>query len=278
MISVAERQGGRATSPSVAPCSSVRWTYKSPMSERDRDGYYSLLGLTPDATPDQVKAAYESALKAAAEQPGMNFISKAAEQAYAVLGDSSERANYDSSWTQPSTQPPRAFVGSEGDAQEPVGGWPDTPWTRAFGLSSGSKSARSDWYPKTAYNPVRDPLGYYQLLGVSMDAEEEEIYTIYHFTYTLNKLDAFSLERRMAAKTAYEVLIDPERREQYDPTWLFPSNRLHGIHGELYHQYLSRGGTPYSLSNPLPQSSLNRKPWGCAGVFVFLAVAFLLSL
>jgi DnaJ-class molecular chaperone len=226
------------------------------MLERDRDGYYSLLGLTPDATPDQVKAAYESALKAAAEQPGMNFISKAAEQAYAVLGDSSARANYDASWTQPSAQPVRAFVGSEGDP-EPV---------------------RWDRYPKTAYDPLRDPLGYYQLLGVSMDAEEEEIYTIYHFTYSLNKPDAFPPERRMAAKTAYEVLIDPERRAQYDPAWLFPSNRLSGIRGEGYHGYLSRGGTPYSLSNPLPPSSTPRKPWGCAGVFVFLTVAFLLSL
>lgn len=248
------------------------------MSERDRDGYYSLLGLTPDATPDQVKAAYESALKAAAEQPGMNFIRKAAEQAYAVLGDPSSRANYDSSWTQPATQPVRPFVGSEGDAEEPEGGWTDASIRRdrALRRSSGSKSARSGWYPKTAYDPVRDLLGYYQLLGVSMDAEEEEIYTIYHFTYTLNKPDAFPPERRMAAKTAYEVLIDPERRAQYDPAWLFPSNRLHGIHGELYHQYLSRGGTPYSLSNPLPQSSLNRKPWGCAGVFVFLTVATVL--
>jgi DnaJ-class molecular chaperone len=248
------------------------------MSERDRDGYYSLLGLAPDATPDQVKAAYESALKAAAEQPGMSFISKAAEQAYSVLSDSSSRANYDSSWTQPTTQTTRAFVGSEGDAEEPDGGWPGAAsrMTLASGLSSGSKSARSGWYPKTAYNPVRDPLGYYQLLGVSMDAEEAEIYTIYHFTYTLNKQDAFPPERRMAAKTAYEVLVDPERRAQYDPAWLFPSNRLHGIHGELYHQYLSRGGTPYSLSNPLPQSSLNRKPWGCAGVFVFLTVATVL--
>jgi DnaJ-class molecular chaperone len=243
------------------------------MSERDRDGYYSLLGVTPDATPDQVKAAYESALKAAAEQPGMNFIRKAAEQAYAVLGEPSARANYDSSWTQPATQPVRPFVGSEGDAEESEGGWTDASIhrDRALRRSSGSKSARSDWYPKTAYNPVRDLLGYYQLLGVSMDAEEAEIYTIYHFTYTLNKQYAFPPERRMAAKIAYEVLIDPERRAQYDPAWLFPSNRLHGIHGEMYHQYLSRGGTPYSLSNPLPQSYLNRKPWGCAGVFVFLA-------
>lgn len=266
--------------PGFAPCSSGRRTYKSLMSERDRDGYYSLLGLTPDATPDQVKAAYESALKAAAEQPGMNFISKAAEQAYAVLGDSSSRANYDASWTQPSTRPASTFRGSEGDAEEPDGVWPyaATQRTRAFGLSSGSKSVRSGWYPKTAYDPVRDLLGYYQLLGVSMDAEEEEIYTIYHFTYTLNKQDAFPLEQRNAAQAAYEVLIDPARRAQYDPAWLFPSNRLNGIHGELYHQYLSRGGTPYSLSNPLPLSSLNRKPWGCAGVFVFLTVAFLLSL
>ena len=108
-------------SPQVAPCPLFGWTYKSLMSNRDRDGYYSLLGLTPDATPDQVKAAYDAALKAAAEQPGTDFIRKAAEQAYAVLSDSSSRANYDSSWTQPSTRPTRAFVGSEGDAQEPAG-------------------------------------------------------------------------------------------------------------------------------------------------------------
>ena len=249
------------------------------MSERDPDGYYSLLGVSPDAAPGQVKAAYDAALKAAAETPGMDFIRKAAEQAYAVLGDPSSRANYDAAWTRPSARPASTFRGSEGDAEEPEGGWTDGAIrrARALGRSSGDrKRVAPDGYPKTAYDPVRDPLGYYQLLGVSMDAEDEEIYTIYHFTYLLNKQDAFPVEQRNAAKVAYEVLIDPERRAQYDPAWLFPFNRMHGIRGDRYHGYLIRGGTPYSLSNPLPQSSLNTKPWGCAGVFVFLAVVFLL--
>ena len=51
------------------------------MKNRDRDGYYSLLGITPDATSEQVEEAYKSALKAAAEQPGTDFIRKAAETA-----------------------------------------------------------------------------------------------------------------------------------------------------------------------------------------------------
>ena len=170
-------------------------------------------------------------------------------------------------------------MGSEGDAVEPEGGWTDASIRRdrALRRSSADRTrVTPDGYPKTAYDPVRDPLGYYQLLGVSMDAEEAEIYTIYHFTYAMNQRDTFPAQRRKAAKVAYEVLIDPERRAQYDPAWLFPFNRLHGIHGHLYHGYLSRGGTPYSLSNPLPQSSLSTKPWGCAGVFVFLAVAIVL--
>jgi hypothetical protein len=109
-----------------------------------------------------------------------------------------------------------------------------------------------------------------------MDAEEDEIYTMYHLTYAVDQRDAFPAERRMAAKIAYEVLIDPERRAKYDPAWLFKFNRLHGIRGDRYHVYLISGGTPYSLSNPLPQSAFSRKPWGCAGVFVFLTVATVL--
>ena len=249
------------------------------MSERDRDGYYSLLGLSPDATPDQVKAAYDASLKAAAGQSGMDFIRKAAEKAYAVLGDPSARANYDSSWNRPPTRPARAFVGSEGDAVEPEGGWTEGAIRRArlLARSSGDRNrARPNAYPKTTYEPVRDPLGYYQLLGVSMDAEEDEIYTMYHLTYAVDQRDAFPAERRMAAKIAYDVLIDPERRAKYDPAWLFKFNRLHGIRGDRYHVYLISGGTPYSLSNPLPQSAFSRKPWGCAAAFVLLAVAILI--
>ena len=135
------------------------------MSERDRDGYYSLLGLSPDATPDQVKAAYDASLKAAAGQPGMDFIRKAAEKAYAVLGDPSARANYDSSWNRPPTRPARAFVGSEGDAVEPEGGWTEGAIRRArlLARSSGDRNrVPPNAYPKTTYDPVRDPLGYYQ--------------------------------------------------------------------------------------------------------------------
>ena len=73
------------------------------MKDRDQEGYYSLLGVGPEATPAEIKAAYQAAL-AAADGPGLEFVKKAAEQAYAVLGDATARQAYDPAWSHTGSQ------------------------------------------------------------------------------------------------------------------------------------------------------------------------------
>lgn len=239
------------------------------MSERDRDGYYSLLGLTPDASAEQVYANYKAALKAA-DGPGLEFVSRAAERAYAVLGDSVSRAVYDPVWAklaeprQPyrsseddaNCTPPeddlsstgsRGWVGSDDDA----GG--DYPSNRSYGYSPGCHYSRS-----------RDPLGYYQLLLVSMDATDEEIYTVYHVRFIRNPPSSLSYEDRLAARDAFEVLSDHARRTAYDPAWRLPSNQKRSRPGMIYADYLRAGGTPHSAERPFPPYKAD----GCFGVFV----------
>jgi len=100
--------------------------------ERDKDGFYVLLGVGPDATQAEIDAAYEKALKASVG-PGMGFIRRAAEQAYGVIGRPVTRALYDPVWTPPgerprialtpATPPPAPstpFRGSEGDVEADV--------------------------------------------------------------------------------------------------------------------------------------------------------------
>ena len=130
----------------------------------------------------------------------------------------------------------------------------------------------------TPYDRVRDPLGYYQVLHVSMDADEEEIYTTYHFLYSLNPPESFPPERRKAAKDAYDVLLDSARRAAYDPAWLLPENRLQARLGVMYSGYLHRGGTPYSLARPLPLPNWSNKRFGCLRSAVLLAGGVLLFL
>ena len=130
----------------------------------------------------------------------------------------------------------------------------------------------------TPYDRVRDPLGYYQVLHVSMDADEEEIYTTYHFLYSLNPPESFPPERRKAAKNAYDVLLDSTRRAAYDPAWLLPENRLQARLGVMYSGYLRRGGTPYSLARPLPLPNWSNKRFGCLRSAVLLAGVVLLFL
>ncbi len=130
----AERTAARASRPvkggsrrcCLRPCALA--SNKFITMERDRDGFYVLLGVGPDATQAEIDAAYEKALKASVG-PGMGFIRRAAEQAYGVIGKPAMRALYDPAWTPPGepprTAPTRAspspapltqFRGSEGDA------------------------------------------------------------------------------------------------------------------------------------------------------------------
>ena len=235
-----------------------------------------MLGITPDATSEQVEEAYKSALKAAAEQPGTDFIRKAAETAYAVLCDSRSRKAYDPAWTKPS-ETSRQYRSSEDDSDVSL---PDNgPSSSSRGWvgsddDTGGDYPRANYHGHTPgyhYDRRRDPLGYYQLLRVSMDATDEEIYTVYHARFTMNPLASLSLEDRQAARGAFDVLSDTVRRTAYDPAWQFPSNLQMARPGRLYAEYLGNGGTPHSANRPFPPN----KSSGCLGVIVFFVGSIL---
>jgi len=247
------------------------------MTNRDRDGYYSLLGITPDAISEQVEEAYKSALKAAAEQPGTDIIRKAAETAYAVLCDSKSSKAYDPAWTKPA-ETSRQYRSSEGDADGSVPeNSPSSSNSRGWVGSdddTGGDYPRADYHgytPGYHYDRRRDPLGYYQLLLVSMDATDEEIYTVYHARFTLYPPASLSLEDRHAARGAFEVLSDTASRTAYDPAWQFPSNLQRARPGWIYADYLRNGGTPHSANRPFPPN----KASGCLGVIVFFVGSIL---
>lgn len=215
------------------------------MSESDRNEYYALLGVSPDATPGQVEVAYRAALKAT-EGLGMDFSRKAVEQAFAILGDPTLRAAYDSG----SAASHRPQVRHCEDDYIP-----------------------SDSLPRSEVNHPRDPKGYYKLLRVPVDASKEEIVAAY-FNHHIAKaggiagvdtrpLDAFSV--------AYNVLSDPILRTAYDPSWRNPTSSLFGP------APVTSGGRGFSkdklrLDDPSP-AMLRRgmnSPFGCLSVIVFI--------
>ena len=173
------------------------------MSERDKD-YYTLLGITLTATSEQVETAYQAALKATAGA-GLELNRKAVEHAFAILGDPAARAAYDT--------------------------------TRASGQQVAARYSEDDTEPNTlrdrrphVYNLIRDPKGYYRLLGVSMDATLQEIST----AYAIRKngfIGGLSLEQQVAVREAFEVLADPVCRTRYDPA--FRLSRLYTEFTEL---------------------------------------------
>ena len=163
------------------------------MSERDRNEYYTLLGVSPDATPSQVEAAHKAALKAT-EGPGMEFARKAVEQAFAVLGNPTLRAAYDS--------------GSAASHRPQVRHCEDDYMPR-------------DSLPRTEVNHPRDPKGYYKLLRVPVDASQDQVVAAYRHIASSNPLDFPVTDRPMAAiQVAFNVLSEPMLRAAYDPAFL----------------------------------------------------------
>ena len=208
------------------------------MSERDKD-YYTLLGITPAATSEQVETAYQAALKAT-EAHGLELDRKAVEHAFAILGDPAARATYDA--------------------------------TRASGEDVEARYSEDDTgdasLPRTEINHPRDPKGYYKLLRVPVDASREEIVAAYHHIakgglhagVTARPLDAFLV--------AYNVLSDPILRAAYDPSWRKPR-------WSQYTDMVSEGRRftedELRFHDPAPERlrRVTNSPFGCLSVFVF---------
>lgn len=229
------------------------------MSERDRNEYYTLLGVSPDATPSQVEAAHKAALKAT-EGPGMEFARKAVEQAFAVLGNPTLRAAYDS--------------GSAASHRPQVRHCEDDYMPR-------------DSLPRTEVNHPRDPKGYYKLLRVPVDASQEEIVAAYRHIATSNPLDFPLTDRPMAAiQVAFNVLSEPMLRAAYDPAFLSTGtsagapNIRHVFRNFEPPFHAGRGAD--SSRTRIPDALLQEtapspcpKPQGCLGLFLLLITLFM---
>jgi len=227
------------------------------MSERVWNDYYTLLGVPPAATSEQIETAYQAALKAT-EGPGLELDRKAVEQAYAVLGEPTARAAYDA--------------------------------TRASGQHVASRYCEDDTEPNTlrdrrphVYNLIRDPKGYYRLLGVSMDATPQEIST----AYAIRKngfIGGPSFEQQVAVQEAFEVLANPVSRTRYDPAFLSSgsapvvqtAHRIYRAFEPPFHAGIGPSASHTRIPDALlreTQPSPTPKPQGCLGiVLLFLGV------
>jgi len=226
------------------------------MSERDRNEYYSLLGVTPDATPGQVDAAYKAALKAT-DGPGKEFARKAAEQAFIVLGDAASRAAYDS---------------GSAASHRPQGRYCEDDYEDAS-------------LPRPVVNHPRDPKGYYKLLRVPVDASQEEIVAAYRHIATSNPLDSPVTDRPLAAiQVAFNVLSEPMLRAAYDPAFLSSGTsvgaqnvrRVFRTFEPPFHAGIGPDASRTRIPDALLRETQPRptpKPQGCLGiVLLFLGV------
>jgi curved DNA-binding protein CbpA len=214
------------------------------MSERDKD-YYSLLGVPPDATPSQIIAAYEAALKAA-EGAGLELSRKAVEHAFAILGDPAARAAYDA--------------------------------TRASGEDVEARYSEDDTgdasLPRTEVNHPRDPKGYYKLLRVPVDASQQEIFAAYFNHHIVKGGDLAGVNTRSldAVSVAYNVLGDPILRAAYDPSWREPRSSRYGP-ATIHMQSEGRRFTEEELRlhdpAPVRLRRVTNSPFGCLSALVF---------
>jgi curved DNA-binding protein CbpA len=213
------------------------------MSERDKD-YYTLLGVPPEATPGQVEAAYQAALKAT-EGPGLELGRKAVAQAFAVLGEPTARAAYDA--------------------------------MRASGQYIASRYCEDDneGAPllRTVVNHPRDPKGYYKLLRVPVDASQQEIFAAYFNHHIVKGGDLACVNTRSldAVTVAYNVLGDPILRAAYDPSWREPRSSRYGPATVMVSEGRRFTEEELPLHDPAPVRlrRVTNSPFGCLGALVF---------
>jgi hypothetical protein len=214
-----------------------------------------LLGITPDATPEQVKAAYDAAFKAA-DGPGLDFVRKAAEKAYAVVGNATARAGYDPAWAG-TAEPSHPYRSSEDDV------YPALPRVHSPSRSPGWVGSEGDEAPgdyQYAHDRSRDPKGYYALLEVSADASLAQIVSAYRLKFNWSYSGSMNASQVSAGKEAYAVLSDPILRSKYDPAW---SSRP--AHSTLV------------LPRFAPPRPLLQKSAGCLGLVIFVYCLILFS-
>ncbi len=269
------------------------------MKVRDKEGFYALLGVEPDADQAAIDAAYEKALHAAGG-PGMDTIRRAAEQAYGVIGRPAFRAVYDPDWAtrpalpglasaQPSAQPTQPAEADQTDesavAHLAGPGRPrvaNTP-ARVGMRSEGDADPWPTWRDQSPWNDpsplqlARDPKGYYRELGVSVDADFEEIVRAYRKRLWSVWSTVPGSDERAALRCAFDVLSDALRRAAYDPVWVSVLAQSHARRATAAaHQaglFPLRPVGPYP--SPLDQAP-SRKSSGCLGVVLLFAGLFLL--
>ena len=211
------------------------------MSERDKDNY-TLLGITPAATSEQVETAYQAALKAT-EGPGLELDRKAVEHAFATLGDPAARAAYDA--------------------------------TRASGQQVASRYCEDDnesaSWPRPVVNHPRDPKGYYKLLRVPVDASQAEIVAAYRPIAKGGGLAVVNTRSLDAVSVAYNVLSDPILRAAYDPAWQKPRSSRYGAATVMVSEGRRLTEDELRLNDPAPVRlrRVTNSPFGCLSVLLF---------
>ena len=211
------------------------------MSERDKD-YYTLLGITPAATSEQVETAYQAALKAT-EAHGLELDRKAVEHAFAILGDPAARATYDA--------------------------------TRVSGEDVAARYCEDDnesaSWPRPVVNHPRDPKGYYKLLRVPVDASQAEIVAAYRHIAKGGGLAVVNTRSLDAVSVAYNVLSDPILRAAYDPAWQKPRSSRYGAATVMVSEGRRLTEDELRLNDPAPVRlrRVTNSPFGCLSVLLF---------
>ncbi len=163
--------------------------------------YYSILGVTPSATVDEIRRAFRRLARR--YHPDVNPDPDASERfheintAYRTLADPSRRAEYDAN--RDSGVASRSGSGPEGQQN-----------VRRFYFQRRVRAATD---PRATWN-------YYDILGVQPNAPEQTIVRayqrLYREFYPGREHDPGTAAILQEIAEARDVLIDPERRLAYD--------------------------------------------------------------
>ena len=163
--------------------------------------YYSILGVDPSATVDDIRRAFRQLARK--YHPDVNPDPDAEERfheintAYQVLMDTALRAEYDTARAGGTPPQPRSRPGSQQDV-------------RRFYFQRRVRAATD---PRATWN-------YYDVLGVQGNAPEETVVRAYQRLYREfyhgRQHDPGTDAILQEIEEAREVLLDPERRHAYD--------------------------------------------------------------